>query len=125
MVLRRLACALALLCSCALLAANPLENVRTDSWVYEAIDHLKLAGLIQSVPSSSRPWTVGYATNLVSEANANPGVNTANGATAWWLRRLQGEFNLLPPSATCEVQTPPYRAGLPCSACRLTPALSG
>lgn len=108
MVLKRLACVLALLCACALLSANPLENVRTDSWVYEAIDNLKLAGLIQTVPSSSRPWTVGYATNLVAEANASPRAFTASGTTAWWLKRLQGEFNVLPPSATCEVRTPPY-----------------
>ena len=108
MVLRRLACAIALLGICALLSANPLENIRTDSWVYEAIDHLKLAGLIQTVPSPSRPWTVGYATNLVAEANSSPRAATVGGVAAWWLKRLQGEFNLLPPSATCEVRTPPY-----------------
>lgn len=49
-------------------AASPLENIRTDSWVYEAVDFLKLAGLLHSVPSSSRPWTRAYAAQLVSEA---------------------------------------------------------
>jgi hypothetical protein len=107
-VLRRWAIALALLSTCALLAANPLENIRTDSWVYEAVDNLKLAGLIKTVPSSSRPWTVGYATSLVREANANPRATKVRGATAWWLKRLQGEFNLTPPNAMCVVQNPPY-----------------
>jgi len=106
-VLKRLACALALLCTCALLTANPLENIRTDSWIYEAVDNLKLAGLIQTVPSSSRPWTVGYTSRLVAEANANPGVTKVRGVTAWWLKRLQGEFRLMPPNAMCVVQNPP------------------
>jgi len=98
----------ALLCTCALLAAGPLESIRTDSWVYEAIDNLKLAGLIGSVPSSSRPWTVGYAAGLVAEANAHPRVTKVRGVTAWWLKRLQGEFNLMPPNTMCVVQNPPY-----------------
>ncbi len=108
MVLRRWAIALAFLSACALLTANPLENIRTDSWVYEAVDNLKLAGLIQTVPSPSRPWTVGYASRLVREANANPRAAEVKGVTAWWLKRLQGEFDLMPPNAMCVVQSPPY-----------------
>ncbi len=57
-----------LLALAGLAVANPLENVTTGSWVYGSVDILKTAGLIRSVPSTSRPWTRAYAARLVKEA---------------------------------------------------------
>jgi ribose 5-phosphate isomerase B len=82
------------------LLANPLENVRTDSWVYDAIDGLKTFGLIRSVPSSSRPWTRGYAAQLVAEAQTGEKGDIPPrgvpffpaGFAGYYLARLQGEF---------------------------------
>jgi hypothetical protein len=89
-------------------AAGPLENVRTGSWVYNSIDVLKTAGLILSVPSTSRPWTRAYAARLVNEAKefeargvrdstaallreAMP-LRRRSGFVEYHLRRLVGEF---------------------------------
>jgi hypothetical protein len=97
-----------LLASAALAVASPLENVRTGSWVYGSIDLLKTAGLIRSVPSTSRPWTRAYAARLVKEAQefeARPVRDSSaalvpeagplprrSGFVEYHLRRLAGEF---------------------------------
>ncbi len=48
--------------------ASPLENIPTDSWIYDYIDYLRTAGLIRTVPSTSKPWTRKYTALLVKEA---------------------------------------------------------
>ncbi len=45
-----------------------LENIPTESWIYDDIDYLKTYGLVKSIPSSSRPWTRKEATLLIKEA---------------------------------------------------------
>ncbi|MEO0108263.1 MAG: capsule assembly Wzi family protein [candidate division WOR-3 bacterium] len=78
--------------------AAPLDNVPVESWVYPAVDHLKTSGLIQSVPSTSRPWTRSYAARLVAEAldeqwNATTGSRKSHsGIVASYLQLLCGEF---------------------------------
>jgi hypothetical protein len=82
---------LALLALAGLAAAGPLENVRTGSWIYSSIDVLKTAGLIRSVPSTSRPWTRAYAARLVKEAIDSPHV-PISGFLTYHVTRLAGEF---------------------------------
>jgi hypothetical protein len=97
-----------LLTLAALAVAGPLENVRTGSWVYGSIEVLKTAGLIRSVPSTSRPWTRAYAARLVKEAQefeTRPVRDSSadlvqeggplprrSGFVEYHLRRLVGEF---------------------------------
>lgn len=97
-----------LLTLATLAVASPLENVRTGSWVYGSIDVLKTAGLIQSVPSTSRPWTRAYAARLVKEACESESryvrdssairlpetkpLPRRSGFVEYHLRRLVGEF---------------------------------
>jgi hypothetical protein len=87
-----LAIALCLAALAPMIRANPFENIQTDSWVYEAVDYLKTAGLIRTVPSSSRPWTREYAARLVSEAVDSSGAHEPKGIARYQLSRLSREF---------------------------------
>lgn len=78
-----------LLTTVVILWANPLENIPTDSWIYEAVDYLKTAGLIRSVPSTSRPWTRSYAARLVADAVEHSKQSPPVGFAAGYLQRLQ------------------------------------
>jgi len=46
----------------------PLENIPTESWVYDYIDYLKTSCLIQTVPATSKPWTRKETALIVKEA---------------------------------------------------------
>ncbi|MCX8015691.1 MAG: hypothetical protein N2748_06680, partial [candidate division WOR-3 bacterium] len=52
-----------------ILYSAPLDNIPTNSWIYDAIDYLKTTGCITSVPASSKPWTRQDVVNLLKEAN--------------------------------------------------------
>ena len=72
--------------------ASPLENIRTDSWVYDYIDYLKTAGLIRTVPATSKPWTRLEAAILVKEALSYI-TDEPKPPTATFLSRLIQEFS--------------------------------
>jgi len=69
-----------------------LENVPTDSRLYDDLDLLKTSGLIRSMPSTSRPWTRGECVQLVQEALAGAGVARRTPAQHAALKRLEFEF---------------------------------
>jgi len=114
-----------LLALAGLTLAGPLENVRVGSWVYSSIDVLRAAGLIQSVPWTSRPWTRAYAARLVKEAQEfetrrgrasyltqPPGARPLlrrPGLVEYHLERLVGEFadELGPPAAATGLRRGP------------------
>jgi hypothetical protein len=83
-----------LLCVClfGLLTAGSLENIPTDSWVYDDVDLLKTAGLIHSMPSTSRPWTRAEAGGLVQEADSAAAFRDMVPGIAAALERLRTEF---------------------------------
>ena len=76
----------------ALATAASIENVPTDSRLYDDLDLLKTSGFIHSMPSTSRPWTRGECIQLVQEALAS--VERARPAPAQRaaLARLELEF---------------------------------
>ena len=91
------------------LFAGPLELIRTDSWVYDACDYLKTAGMVNTLPSASRPWTRSYAARLVSEAIENCRTHRPQGLAAHYLARLQGEFHGELPESQSLLQFRPHR----------------
>ena len=75
----------------ALATATGLENVPTDSRLYDDLDLLKTSGLIHSMPATSRPWTRGECVRLLLEARSgNP--DAIGPAQLAALRRLEFEF---------------------------------
>jgi len=72
-------------------AAN-IENIPTDSWIYEDLDLLKVSGLIVSMPQTSRPWTRGEAAALVREADSLSNSVPLLPAQLGALERLRQEF---------------------------------
>jgi hypothetical protein len=52
----------------AFATAAGIEYVPTDSRVYDDLDLLRTAGVIRSLPATSRPWTRGECVELLSEA---------------------------------------------------------
>ncbi len=48
--------------------SSPLENIPTESWIYDYIDYLKTYGLIQTIPATSKPWTKKEVALIVKEA---------------------------------------------------------
>ena len=76
----------------ALATAAGLENVPTDSRLYDDLDLLKTTGLIHSMPSTSRPWTRGECVQLVQEALAGAEAARLAPAQRAALRRLEFEF---------------------------------
>jgi len=73
-----------------------VENVPSDAWVYADIDLLKTAGLIKSMPATSRPWTREEARRLAAEAGENMGRDWRSLAPAQRaaIERLDREFEL-------------------------------
>ena len=72
--------------------ADCIENVPTDSRLYDDLDLLKTSGLVRSMPPTSRPWTRGQFARMVYEAlipdrslRLAPGILAA-------LKRLEFEF---------------------------------
>ena len=82
---------LILIAAVALATAAGLENVPTDSRLYDDLDLLKTSGLIHSMPSTSRPWTRGECVRLLLEARStDPG--SLGPAQLAALKRLEFEF---------------------------------
>jgi hypothetical protein len=54
----------------AIVTAASLENVPTDSRLYDDIDLLKTSDLIHSMPATSRPWTRGECVRLLLEVRS-------------------------------------------------------
>ena len=82
---------LAFLAAVALATAASMENIPSDSRLYDDLDLLKTSGLIHSMPATSRPWTRGECVRLLVEArNGNPDVIGPAQLAA--LRRLEFEF---------------------------------
>lgn len=72
--------------------ADNIENLPSDSRLYDDIDLLKTSGLIRTMPSTSRPWTRGECARLVDEAlGKSRTVRLAPGQRAA-LKRLEFEF---------------------------------
>ncbi|MBM3331929.1 capsule assembly Wzi family protein [candidate division WOR-3 bacterium] len=68
-----------------------LENLPTDSRLYDDLDLLKTSGLISSMPATSKPWTRAECMRLLLEArSANPSLRGPAQLAA--LRRLEYEF---------------------------------
>jgi len=75
----------------ALATAASLENLPTDSRLYDDLDLLKTSGLIHSMPSTSKPWTRAECVRLLLEARgADP--NAIGPARLAALKRLEFEF---------------------------------
>ncbi|MEO0083567.1 MAG: capsule assembly Wzi family protein [candidate division WOR-3 bacterium] len=72
------------------LAAAPLDNIPTNSWIYDAIDYLKTIGYITSIPASSKPWTRQEIISLLKEANISKSYN--NNQAGFYINRLLSEF---------------------------------
>jgi hypothetical protein len=75
----------------ALATAASLENLPTDSRLYDDLDLLKTSGLIHSMPATSRPWTRGECVRLLLEAR-NGNRDAIGPAQLAALRRLEFEF---------------------------------
>lgn len=73
------------------LYSAPLDNITTDSWIYEAIDYLKTAGYIKSIPPTSKPWARQEVINLLKESNINK--SYTNSQSAFYINRLLSEFS--------------------------------
>jgi len=72
-------------------SAAPLDNIPTNSWIYDAIDYLKVSGYIKSIPPSSKPWTKQEVINLLNSSSINR--TYANSQTAFYIDRLLIEFS--------------------------------
>ncbi|MCX7785356.1 MAG: capsule assembly Wzi family protein [candidate division WOR-3 bacterium] len=68
----------------------PLDNIPTDSWIYEAIDYLKTTGYIKSIPPISKPWTRQEVINLLQESNISK--TYSNNQAGFYIHRLLSEF---------------------------------
>jgi hypothetical protein len=83
---------LLLVAAVVLAMAAGLENVPTDSRLYDDLDLLKTSGLIHSMPSTSKPWTRCECVQLVQEALASAEVTRLAPAQRAALSRLKFEF---------------------------------
>ncbi|MCL6466611.1 MAG: hypothetical protein K6T77_07705, partial [candidate division WOR-3 bacterium] len=71
---------------------NSAVYVPTDARVYEDLDLLKTAGLIKSLPSTSRPWTKHECQKLFLEAESVARGCQLNAAQQAALARLRWEL---------------------------------
>jgi len=76
---------------CSFSSAAPLDNITTDSWIYDAVDYLKTTGYIKSIPPTSKPWTRQEVINLLQESNINKSYN--NPQAGFYINRLLREFS--------------------------------
>ncbi len=74
-------------------ATGPAYYIPVDSRLYEDVDLLKTAGLIQSLPSTSRPWSRAEFCWLLAEAEALAYGRQLNPAQQTALNRLRSELN--------------------------------
>ena len=82
---------LTLAAALALATAAGLENLPTDSRLYDDFDLLKTSGLIRSMPSTSRPWTRGECVQLLLEARSAD-AKSLGPVQRVALKRLEFEF---------------------------------
>ncbi len=91
-------------------ASSGLEYIPTDSRIYQHLDLLKTSGLIQTLPSSSRPWTKNECLALYLEADSASRlrrVNPAQKSAISCLRRaLTPGDERLKPKAPIVISTP-------------------
>ncbi len=80
------------LAAVAIATAASIEHIPTDSRVYDDIDLLKTAGLIRSMPYTSRPWTRAQAAQWVSEVESLVPFARLSTAERAALRRLEREL---------------------------------
>ncbi|MBS4015462.1 MAG: hypothetical protein KGZ86_03400 [Candidatus Latescibacteria bacterium] len=71
--------------------AAPLDNIQTDSWIYDAVDYLKTAGYIQTIPPTSKPWTRKEVIEIIKETDLNQPY--PNRQVGFYLFRLLDEFS--------------------------------
>jgi hypothetical protein len=69
-----------------------IENLPTDSRLYDDFDLLKTSGLIRSMPATNRPWTRGECARLVNEAISRSGTVELTPGQHAALKRLRYEF---------------------------------
>ena len=81
-----------LLAAAATLAAASLENIPTDSRLYDDFDLLRTSGLIQAMPSTSRPWTRADALRLLAGVDSMAGTKRLTVPQRAALSRLLTEF---------------------------------
>ncbi|MEO0075403.1 MAG: capsule assembly Wzi family protein [candidate division WOR-3 bacterium] len=72
--------------------AAPLDNIPTQSYIYEAVDYLKTAGYLKAIPPTSKPSTHQDIANLLTELNLNN--KQLNNQTQFYLNQLCSEFNI-------------------------------
>lgn len=70
--------------------AAPLDNISTNSWIYDAIDYLKTTGYVKSIPPTSKPWTRTQVIELLQESNINK--SYANRQAGFYIKHLLAEF---------------------------------
>lgn len=73
------------------LISAPLDNIPTNSWIYDAVDYLKTTGYIKSIPPTSKPWTIQEVINLLKDSNINK--SYANKQAGFYIQRLLNEFS--------------------------------
>ncbi|MEO0021892.1 MAG: capsule assembly Wzi family protein [candidate division WOR-3 bacterium] len=69
-----------------------LQYIPADSRLYEDVDLLKTAGLIQTLPSTSRPWTRAEFCQLLEEAESLASGRRLNPTQQTALKRLRSEL---------------------------------
>jgi hypothetical protein len=69
----------------------PLDNIQTDSWIYDAIDYLKTTGYIKSIPPTSKPWSRQHVIELLQASNINNSYDNAQ--AEFYIKRLLAEFS--------------------------------
>ena len=107
--------ALPLFAAAALAMAASLENLPTDSRLYDDFDLLKTSGLIRSMPPTSKPWTRAEAIRFVVEADSLSFIRPCGTAQRAALRRLLAEFagELPEPPAGLSPRRPLAAASVP------------
>jgi hypothetical protein len=68
-----------------------LDNIPTNSWVYDAVDYLKTTGYIKTIPPTSKPWTRQEVIDLLKTSSINK-IYT-NSQAAFYIDRLLDEFS--------------------------------
>ena len=72
--------------------AGNLKYIPTDSRLYDDIDILKTGGLIQPLPSTSKPWTEAEFLSLLLEAESLSKSRRLNPAQQMAVKRLRAEL---------------------------------
>jgi len=87
-----------------LIGGSSQYYIPTDSRLYEDVDLLKTTGLIQSLPSTSRPWTKGEFERLLSEAESARANRRLTPAQRGALVRLKQALNRRQPLLSYQLE---------------------